>query len=224
MTRAALVLAAALLLVPAGAHAQAPAASPERWIDLALGGTFLAPAPAGSSTASLIAPSGSRLTLFDVESRYGIGYGADAGLGFRLSPRLWLEARGSWAWTSVRSRISDDVENAPSLTITETIARLAGEGAVLWYFADRGTTSFFLRGGGGWMRELAGGNSLVEDGIIGTAGAGLRHWWRQTGAGAVKRMGLRLEGRVLIRTGGLEFGSADLRITPAASGLLIVGF
>ena len=224
MTRLAAVMAAALLAVPARAVAQAPPVSSERGIDFSLGGTFLAPAPAGSSSADLIASSGSRLTLFDVESRFGPGLGADASLAFRASPSVWIEAAVGWSRTSAKSRISDDLENAPDVTITEPIARFSGEGAVVWYFADRGTTAFFVRGSGGWMRELAGDYTLGENGIIGSGGAGLRHWWRQDRSGAIKRVGLRLEGRIIVRTKGLEFGSNAVRATPAATALIVFGF
>lgn len=224
MTRLAIIVAAALIAVPVRAQAQAPAAAPPRFIDVSFGGSFLAPASAGSSSADLITPSGGRLTVFDVDSRFGPGYGVDAALGFRLSPAVWIEASGGWTWTSARSRISDDVELAATVTVTETISRVSGEGALVWYFADRGATAWFVRGSGGWMRELAGGNSLVEDGIVGSGGVGIRHFWRQNGAGAVKRMGVRIEGRVIVRTAGIAFGSSDLRIAPAASGLLVFGF
>jgi hypothetical protein len=215
----------ALSALPVQALAQvSPAPAPERGVELSVGGTFLAPAPAGSSSADLITSSGSRLTLFDVESRYGIGYGGDATLGFRLSPALWFEVAGGYTWTKAKSEITDDLEDAADVTISETISRASAEGALVWYFADRGTSAFFIRGSGGWMRELAGGNSLVEDGIIGSGGAGFRRWWRQNRPGGLKRIGLRLEGRLIVRAKGLEFGSANLRLTPAASGLIVFGF
>lgn len=217
----------ALLLaaLPAAAAAQqAQPQAPRRPIDFSVGGMLLAPAPAGTSRATLQTASGGTLTLFAVESRFGPGVGPQATLGVSLSPAVWIEASGGWTWTTARSRISDDVESAPALTIDDRISRVTAEGAVLWYFADRGATAFFVRGGGGWMRELAGGNTLAEDGFVGGGGAGLRHWWRQNGAGRLKRLGLRVEGRVQLRWRGIAVGTGDLRPMPAASGLLVFGF
>lgn len=193
-------------------------------MEFSIGGALLAPATAGSSSAQLITSSGSRLTLFDVESRFGIGYGADAALGFRATPAVWIELSGGFTRTTARSEITDDFEDAADVTISETISRLSGEGAVVWYFADRGATAFFVRGSGGWMRELAGGNSLAEDGLIGSGGVGVRRWFQANRPGSLKRVGLRLEGRIIMRMKGLEFGSASLRLTPAASGLIVFGF
>ena len=212
------------LTLPAPVFAQEPPRPPRRPIDFSLGGSLIAPVGVGSSSATLITPSGGELTLFDVESRFGPGVGAEATLGVPVSGAFWIEASGGWSRVTARSRISDDVELAPALTLTETIMRVSGEGALMWYFSNRGPTSWFARGSGGWMREITGGNTVVEDGWLGSGGVGVRHWWRENGTGALKRMGLRAEGRVLLRTSGVAFGSRSLRIAPAASAFVVFGF
>ena len=224
MTTRRLVLLAALAIVPASAAAQQAPPSPSRPIELSLGGTFLGPSSAGSATASLITPGGGSLDVFKVDSTFGIGYGGEVVLGFRIAPRLWIEGAGGFTRTTARSEISDDVENAPSVTLEETMSRVSAEGAVRIDIADRGATVWFVRGGGGWMRELAGGNSLADDGFVFSAGGGVRHWFRENGSGAVKRIGLRLEGRLVMPTRGIEFGSRTVRLTPAGAGAVIFGF
>ena len=210
--------------IPVSAAAQ-PAApvSRDRQIELSLGGTFAAPAPAGSGSASLITPGGSNLDVFDLESTYGIGYGAEANLGFRVGPRLVIEAVGAWTRTTARTEVSDDVESAPGLTLTETISRGSVEGALRVQIGG-GATAWFVRGSGGWMRELAGGNSLVQNGYVFSAGGGLRRWLRENGSGSVKRIGVRIEGRLVMFTRGIEFGSRELRLAPVAAGSVIFGF
>jgi hypothetical protein len=220
-----LLIAAALLAgIPSLVEAQQAAPmAPGRQIELSFGGTFAAPSPAGSATASLLTPGGANLDVFDVESRYGFGYGAEAGLSFGLGSRVFVEAVGAWTRTTARTEISDDLESADALTLTETLSRVSAEGALRIQIGD-GATSWFVRGSGGWMRELAGGNTLAEDGYIFSAGGGLRHWFRDAGAGALKRVGLRLEGRLVMRRRGIEFGSRDLRVAPVAAGSIIFGF
>jgi hypothetical protein len=226
-TRLAGTFALVLLATPTSAAAQqAPAApiAPARNIELSVGGLFAAPSPAGSASASLLTPGGSNLDVFDIDSTFGYGYGAEAIVGFRVAPRLWIEASGGITRTTARSEISSDLESGPSLTVSENLSRFSAEGAVRVDLADPGTTTWFVRGGGGWMRELAGGNALVENGFIFNAGGGVRHWFRDNRAGAVKQIGLRLEGRVMVRTAGIEFGSRSLRMGPGAAGALIFGF
>ena len=222
--RVALVALIATVGLPRLALAQALPVAGSRSIELSVGGTLMSPAPAGSSSATLITSNGSRLTVFEAESRTGPGFGADATLGFRLASGVWIEAAGGWSRATASTRVSGDVETAPALTVSETISRLSAEAGLLIYFADRGDTSWFVRGSGGWMRELVAGNALADDGVIATGGGGLRHWFRQNGAGAVKRVGVRAEGRLIVRTGGVAFGDAGLRLAPAGSVFIVFGF
>jgi len=202
---------------------QAPR-GPRRAMELNVGGAFLGPVSFGKASADLLRSDGSRLTLFETENRSSPGYGVEASLAFQMRRSIWAEVTGGFTQADLRTRISGDAESVGAETVTANLRRFTVQGAALWYFRVRGRTGWFVRGGAGWMRELAGESTLVEDGIIGHGGIGLRHWWRDGTRGTVKRIGLRLEFRADLRSSGITLGKSGLRVGPAAAGHLVFGF
>ena len=91
---------------------------------------------------------------------------------------------------------------------------VAIEGAVVWRFAERGRLSWFLRGSGGWMREVSGEMSLAENGIIYSGGAGLKYWIARRPTGQ-DQFGLRVEFRAVGRHDGIALDDGDFRLWPA---------
>jgi len=231
MTRSHITLFVSITLVmatavPALAQTK-PGSKPsaKRPKEFLVGGLLAGPTPLGSAQAQLLNGSGDpAVTLFREENRLAIGFGTEASIGLQVRKALWVEINGSWTRASVQTDISADFENAPDETITSVMSRFAVGGAVLRYFHDKGPNAWFLRGAAGWMRETAGGNTLTGDGLIAAAGLGHRHWWRTNGKGAVKRAGLRFEGRVDIRSGGISIGDSGIRFGPAGAVHLVLGF
>lgn len=197
---------------------------PSRSFELVAGGALASPMSMGSASANLLRSDGSNLRLFETENSFGFGLGLELNLGFRLTPKVRVEASGTWMRVSARSRISDDFESASSTTISSPVDRLVLEGAALWFFREKGKTAWFVRGSGGWMREFAGGYTLSKNGGTGSGGVGLRHWWRDGGKGRIKRMGVRAEFRAAIRSGGLSLGETGTRLGAAGLGHVVFGF
>ena len=73
------------------------------------------------------------------------------------------------------------------------------------------------------MREVASGSALTEDGTLIDAGVGVIRALTRRPNGQLK-VGLRFEGRLSFRTGGLTLGEDKLRVGPVAAGALILGF
>jgi hypothetical protein len=225
-----LLAAACLLGVLSVAQAQTapggqtPRRAP-RSIDLAFGGAFGGPTDFGSRSEELLRPDGSTLVLFRTENRQAAGPGLEAHLGFGVSPRLWIEASGAWMAGDFESRITDDIEDADDVTVSESVSRFTVEGAVRWQVWSRGRTQLFARGSVGWMRDVAGDSALVGDGTVATAGVSLRHWFRERRAGLrTRRIGWRADGRIQFRDDGLTLGDDTLRFTPMAFGGIVFGF
>ncbi|HYN07275.1 MAG TPA: hypothetical protein VES67_07790 [Vicinamibacterales bacterium] len=205
----------------ASTAAQKPSSHP---VELAVGGLVSGETSYGSLDAEFITNSGGRLTVFRTESALRPGFGLEVDLGIGLTRSLAIEASGGWTRADFRTRISSDLEEVADAVLKEHLTRYSVEGAALWTFARRGKSSWFARGGAGWMRDLTGNDSLVEDGILGSFGIGVKYLWNQAAQGGLRVTGFRVEGRALAHKRGLTIGDDKLRLTPAVSGSLIFGF
>jgi hypothetical protein len=217
------LVAGIVLLTPVPGLAQPSPASSGRAVQLSLGGLVFGETSFGNIDAEYIASNGSRLVVFRTENALRPGFGLEVHLGVALSPAFEVEASGSWARADLRSRVLDDVEGVGTTVVKEPLNRFGLEGAALWVFSRRGKVAWFARGSAGWMRDLTGNDSLVEDGFAGSAGGGMKYLWNQAGGG-FRIAGFRVEGRVLAHKGGVRIGPDRVRWTPAAAGSLIMGF
>jgi hypothetical protein len=67
------------------------------------------------------------------------------------------------------------------------------------------------------------GSTLADNGVIGNAGAAVKYWWGDSSS-VGRRLGLRLDGRAVLRSGGVDVGAGSLQVAPAASADLMIGF
>ena len=162
--------------------------------------------------------------LFTSDVSLATGPGAELHFGRPLGSRLALEATGTWTVTKIRTRVSSDFENAPDATLTEDLSRFSVEGSALWRVAGGANRALYLRGGAGWMRELTPGGTLAETGVIGNVGAAVKYWWGASSSIQGRRLGLRLDGRAVLRSGGVDLGAEGVHVAPAASADLMIGF
>jgi hypothetical protein len=216
------VLGALALGSPTRAEAQG--ATAESTTELAVAAGWIGPQSFGTSDASLTAPNGSPLVIFRAESRLAPGGMLEVHLGQRVARRLWVEATGSWQQGNYETRVFDDIEDGEDLTLPVASSRYTVEGALLWTLVSRDALDVFARGGAGWVRETAGARSLVADGVVGNAGAGMKYWWRQRPGARLQRIGLRVEGRLSLRSGALTLGESKVRFAPVVLGGIIFGF
>jgi hypothetical protein len=230
MTRALATALVALTMLSTSTLAQAQTqpprpATPGRPIDVAVGGVFIGPTSYGDADANETRPDGSPLPIFTTSNRVAPGFGAEVSLTFAVTRRLALEATGAWQRADFETEISNDIEDADPFTSSLASSRFVVEGAMLWQIRGGGKTEMFLRGSAGWMRELVGNGSLREDGMLGSAGFGLKHWWRERITGAKRRrVGWRVDGRLQIRQTGLSLGDDKIRFAPLVFGGIVFGF
>ena len=213
---------AVVALGPPTAGAQAPGDDRPR-IETGVGGLFVGPMPLGSSSADLLQPDGRPLPLFRAETSLRPGPGIEAHLSRRVGPRWAAEVSGAWALTAIRTRASGDVEDVPSATLTAGLFRFSVQGSALWSIAATADREVFLRAGAGWMRELTRSAGLARDGVIGTAGVGVKYWRHRSTPGG-RRWGVRLEGRAVLRARGVALGAETVRVAPAAAADVLFGF
>lgn len=199
--------------------------APKRDRELSLGGGIFLPASMGTAEATLLGSDGSpSLTLFRTENSLATGFGPEVTWGFQLRPGVWVELAGGLVFADLRTRITDDFENAPVEILKAPVMRVSGEGAVLWYFARYGKTELFVRGSGGIMRETAGQLSVAEAGFLGSGGVGLKRWWRTGGKGTFKRVGLRAEFRAVFRGAGISLSDRSVTFGPAGTVHVVFGY
>jgi len=221
--RALWTVAAVVLATGGTAAAQTASAPAKHPIELSAGGLLFGQTSFGTRDAEFLGSDGRPLTIFRAESALRPGFGVEAHLGFGLTNSVWAEASGTWARADFRTRVSDDIENVAATVLKEPMSRFSVEGSVLWLFAQHGKTAWFARGGAGWMRELTGQNSLLEDGLVGSIGGGVKYLWKDPARTRFRPVGFRIEGRVSWRARGLSIGPDRLRLTPGAAGSVIFG-
>ena len=223
------VLACVALAPAAIASAQTPATStplkPVRDREFIVGGLFAGPASMGSADAVLLGSNGApSITLFRTENRMAWGVGPEVMLGFGLGRAVRFEVAAGLTRASMLTRITDDFENAPVEIVKAPALRLAGEGAIVWIFRDRGSNAWFVRGSGGFLRESSSELVAVSQGFIGGGGIGFRHWWRTNGRGTFKRVGLRAEVRGVLRYGGITLSERSWTFGPVGAAHIVFGY
>ena len=218
-------LAGGLLLavsVSGVADAQTPARPPSRSrVELTASGQWMAPMDLGNSASDLTRADGGSVRFFETENSLGPAVGGAGTITVAVSRRLAIGATGSWVYGNLRSRVFGDFENVPSVEISDGMSRFGAEAVVAWTARPEARASLFLEGGGGWMREMAGGSTLAADGTVAHVGAGVKYWWAQRPLGPPARAGFRIEGRVNVRSKGISLGGNEIGAAPAVLAGLI---
>lgn len=213
-----------MLLAAAFAAAATPAwaQGQPKW-ELAPGVIWFSGMDLGSSTATLERPGGGDFDLFRAETTMDGGLGASAAISFYLTRRLALEAGFSYARPSASTRVTDDSEGAETVTSEIGLQQYLIEGNLRWYLNDAPGWRPFVRAGGGYLRQLDDSSAHVETGHTIQAGLGVDRAFRDRASGGLKRAGIRLDGRVVARSGGFDV-SDSLRIGFSAGAALFLGF
>ena len=222
------LLATVIILIAcasvASAQTRPPAKGPAKEREFLVGGLFAGPTSLGTTQADLLTGTGDEVTLARTRNRLASGFGAEVILAYQLKRTMWFEVTGGWTRLSLKSDIREDLEDAQGDSVVSPVSRFTVGGAARFSLSDRGKSSWFLRTEGSWMRETAGGNTLTGDGFLGGAGIGMRRWWTTGRKGKFNRIGLRVEGRAVVRVGGLSLGESSFRIGPAAAAHLVFGY
>lgn len=159
-------------------------------------------------------PAPPPFTLFAARSDIRSASSVMARVGFAVTPRLAIEAGGSFGRPRLGTEISRDVEAAGQTLEGEQLQQYFIEGAVVWHLPVRFGPRVrpFVIGGGGYLRQLHEERTLVETGQIYYGGVGARYWIRG-GSGRARSLGLRGDLRGNLRRGGIDFAN-KVRVFP----------
>ena len=225
-----LIVVAMLAAAPA-ARAQADATPRPRSLEISAAAIAIGGVDFGTATAALTAnqQSSPDFTLFKSASSIGTATGFDGRAAFNITRVFAIEGGFVWSRSTLSSRITSDVESVPDVTLTEQLDTYFMEVSGVVHlnglrFAG-GRALPFLAAGAGYMRQLDGGALLVDSGEVYHAGGGVKIVLRQRRRGFVRGFGLRADGRVYVRSAGLELAEdVTRRATWAAGGGLFVRF
>jgi hypothetical protein len=221
-------LVAAILLWAAPAVAQTADNRLPNRLEIDVGGGWLTGASLGEANAELLANERERtpFQLFAADGRFAGAPTLHARAGFAVNRRFAVEGGMAFSRPNVEVSTSADVEGGPSLTIAERIDQYVFDGSVLILIDEAriGTSTVpYAAVGGGYLRQLHEGLTLVEHGYLLHAGGGLKHWLRARRTGRLRAAGVRADLRVYALSSGV---SLDDRPRPriAISGSVFFGF
>lgn len=216
------------LWVPAAAHAQTADDRPVRRVEVDVGGGLLGGAALGAADANLLANSATRqpFRVFVAESRFGIARPLHARAGFAFNRRFAVEGGLVLSHPEMRTSVSGDVESAPSLAVVQRVDQYFFEASVVvmldqWRVGSR--TVPFAVAGGGYLRQLHEGLTVIEQGHVYHAGGGVKHWLFARDRGRLRAAGLRADARLYLLANGISF-DAGPRPHTAISGGVFVAF
>jgi hypothetical protein len=231
MTRVGRTLMAAVALAagicPGAADAQTSGNRPLRRLDVAAGAGLLGGAALGARDANIRANSSppEPFRLFSTDSSFERAGMFEVRLGTALTKRYEIEGRFSLSHPELQSSISADVENAPGLTIVERVDQYQVDAAVLVVFDEMRVAGVvpFASAGGGYLRQLHEGLTVIEAGRVYHVGGGLKHWFGARNRGFARAAGIRLDARLYLLSGGISLDDGP-RPHPAISGSFFVTF
>jgi hypothetical protein len=207
-----------MVITPGVARAQSPGR-----IEIAGGVRWFASESLGAEPSEQLKNGGTTRTVFSSDTQLGPSLGFDGRIGMRIAPRVQLEGAFVFNPTEATTEVSGDVEGAADVTASTSLTEYLGEAGLRLDLRAprRGQTTAMLLAGGGYVRQVSRGNTLIETGRSFYVGAGLDMPWRDTRSGTTT--GLRLEVRAVGVQGGIA-PDDDVRIRPALSASLYFRF
>jgi hypothetical protein len=199
-------------------------------IEVAAGVLWLGGIDFGSPTAGITASgtAAANYPLFRTASQLRAGPAYEGRIGVRLTRMIGVEGAFQYAQLPLETRITGDVESAPTLTASNDLARYIVEVSGVLHltrFRFGASGSPFLLGGAGYLRELDESQALAETGRVYHAGGGFKYLFSERAHGLIKGLGLRADARIYFRHGGFELEDGDsLRRFFAGNAGLLVAF
>jgi hypothetical protein len=180
----------------------------------------------GAEDATETSADGSRFRLFSSSQSFAPAIGIETRFGVRLTRALQLEGNASFSKPQLEAQLTSDVEGIPDVTATQTVTQWTITGAVTadlgrWRIGRSGVP--FVSVGGGYLRQLHEGRTLVETGGIFHFGGGVNFLLTRADARRMKGLGLRVDARAVVRTGGVTIDDR-LRVAPVLGASLFVRF
>lgn len=214
-----------LSLVLTSSAVQAQSELPLRRLHLGAGVGFLGGASLGAADANLrsVTPN-TPYRMFSTSTRVASATSLDLRAGFELTRRFGFEARALYGHPELRTEVTGDVENAPSVTAVERLDSYLIDGGIVVSFDEFRVKGWqpFAAAGGGHLRQLHEGLTVTEDGRLFYAGGGVRRMLVQRTRGIVRGLGARGDVRVNFLSGGITIDDERRQQTSVSGGVFFV--
>jgi len=176
-------------------------------------------------------PVGSDVTLFQAATSLERGPLFEGRVAWHLTRAFAVEGTFGMVRTHLRTSITNDFEQASPIVSTSRLTQYTAEGGVVWHlnrlrFAH-GRVRPFVTGGGGYLRQLHDGATLVETGKSAFAGGGLKVRLHESAGrrpSLLKALGLRVDARLNATHGGFDIDEDAWRTFPSLTGGIYVCF
>lgn len=225
MRRVALAL---LMIACAATAARAQTAPIERGrFEAGIGPLWIGPASFGTAHAAETDANGAAVNLFSAATALNSATGIEARLGTMLTPRVDVEAVGSYAGPHLVTTIRDDVEaGAGPIASEEWIQQFTVGGAVVWKLSalrSHPRLVPFVTAGAQYMRQLHEHETLLVAGRAYDAGGGVKILLGSRDRARLKTAGVRVDVRAIVRTAGVNT-DGRAHVSPAIAASLFVRF
>jgi len=221
-----IVLACCCCLTSTVADAQVRGPEPGR-IEVSGGGGWFGGGTLGQRDANLRANSAtsSPYRLFTTDTQFGAAPVLEARVSVALSRRFGIEGRFGYSRPELRTSISSDAEQGNALTAVEQMDQYMIDGSVVVMLGGVrvGNVVPFVTAGGGYLRQVHEGQTLIDEGHSYHVGGGIKRRLFTHDRRFVKAAGVRGDVRVYLVSGGEAFDT-DTHSRVAASGSFFVGF
>ena len=112
-------------------------------------------------------PTGLPVTLFDSDATIQSGPGAVVRVGWRVFNGVYAEATGGLGMNAIETRVDNDIEQAPPITVSSTLTQITIEGGALVELLTLrvldGKLVPFIDGGGGYLRQMHEERVLIQN-------------------------------------------------------------
>jgi hypothetical protein len=211
------------LLTASSAHAQSE--PPLGRVQLGGGVGFISGASLGDADANLRASGGGEpFRVFSTSSRLSGTTVLDLRAGVDLTRRFGLEAHALYGHPELRTRITDDVEDAPAVTAVERLDHYLIDGGVIVMLDELRVKGWqpFAAAGAGYLRQLHEGLTLTEEGHLFYVGGGARRMLAQRPRGFPRGLGARGDVRVNLLFDGVTVEDNVRRHVAVSGGIFVV--
>jgi hypothetical protein len=189
------------------ARAQGSEASGPGRFEVSVGGLWIGHQPIGDTAANETTGTGSSLKIFTATTDLAAATGFEGRVAVRVLRSLEAEVDVSYAKPQLKVTVSNDFESAAPVTPFETIEQVTAGAGIVWYVpvGIAARLAPFASAGGGYLRQMHQGRTLLESGRYYQVGGGVKFLLFERPRGHVKALGARLDVRAVLRSKGIAF-------------------